>query len=130
MLDAVGGPSAQRVVTFLSDRPFVDLTIWAVPESDRQPSDPVVARNYTTQAFFGPTAQSAPILRLDDEIFMILDPGDAGRVWSTNQPTSNPQQRGTINQVHGFPISVQIVNSDVFPLVITVEFLAMAIVQG
>lgn len=112
------------------DRPFRELTIWGVPETPRQVGDAAIAKNFTTEVFFGPTSQAAALLRPDDEVFMAFDPGDAVRIWPPNNPTSNPQQRGTNNQVHGFPIMVRITNLDVAALVIAVEFNAMTIDQG
>jgi len=88
-------------------------------------------RNFTSQLFFGPTAQTAPVPRANDAVYLIYDPGDVGRVWPTYEPSSNPQQKGTSNQVHGFPITVRITNLDpASKLVITVEILSMSIDQG
>ena len=92
---------------------------------------PVQTRSFTTQVFQGPTAVAAPTARVNNALYPIFDPGDVGRIWSINEPTSNPQQKGTINEVRGFPIAVRVTNTDVTnALAITIEFVAMCIDQG
>lgn len=126
----VPGAGSTLVSMPREDRPFRELTIWGIPETPRQIGDAPVAKNFTAEVFFGPTSQSAAIFRPDDEVFLAYDPGDAVRIWPPNNQTSNPQQRGTNNQVHGFAVAVRINNAAAAPLVITVEFNAMTIDQG
>jgi len=83
-------------------------------------------RNFTSQVFFGPTNQGAPTARITNDEYLIYDPGDAGRVWSANEPSSNPQQ----GDVRGLPITVRIDNADTVDLAMTIEFMAMTIEQG
>lgn len=88
-------------------------------------------RSFTTQIFFGQTAQGAAAARVNDEAYLAYDPGDAVRVWPPNEPSSNPQQKGTTNQVRGFPVICRVVNTDVAnDLDITIEFTSMTIDQG
>jgi hypothetical protein len=88
-------------------------------------------RSFSSQVFFGPTSQGAALARVTDEQYLIYDPGDTVRIWPPNEPSSNPQRRGTKWEVKGFPITVRIVNSDaVNALGITVEVSSMTIDQG
>jgi len=112
------------------DRAFRELTIWGIPESPRQVGDAPNARNYSSQVYFGPTSQGAAAARVNDDVYMIYDPGAAVRIWPPNEPSSNPQQKGTSNEIAGFPITVRLVNAAASPLVMTVEFTAMTIDQG
>jgi hypothetical protein len=88
-------------------------------------------RSFSTQIFFGITAQGAPTARVNDEVYLAYDPGDAVRIWPANEPSSSPEKRGTNDQIQGFPITVRVVNTDaVNPLDITIEFCTMTIDQG
>lgn len=107
----------------------------ATPQSDSVTFALVVpaaqVRSFSSQVFFGITAQGAPAARVNDEMYLAYDPGDAVRIWPPNEPSSSPQQRGTANQVEGLAITVRLVNTDVVnPLDITVEFTSMTIDQG
>lgn len=88
------------------------------------------ARLFTTQVFFGPTAQGGAAARVNNSSYLVYDPGDAGRIWSANERSSNPQQFGRANEVRGFPVAVRVTNNDAAALAIAIEFVAMAIDQG
>lgn len=83
-------------------------------------------RNFSTQVFFGPTSQGGAAARVNNNVYLVYDPGDAGRVWPTNEPSSNPQRE----DVRGLPVTVRIINSAADALAITIEFMAMTIEQG
>lgn len=129
-LQAAGGADTVNLVMARQDRVFRELTIWGIPGTGRAVGDAAGVRDFTTQVFFGPTAQAVPVARADDQIFLAYDPGDTQRLWPPNEPTSNPQQRGTSNQVRGFDITVRVVNLDTSPLVLVLEMLAMTIENG
>lgn len=128
-LEATGGADTALVTMALQDRAFRELTIWGVPGSGRVVGDAPGVRNFTYQVFFGPTSQAAAAPRVTDEIFFIYDPGDTVRIWPPNDPTTN-LHRLPRSSVRGFPVSVQIINLDADPLILTLEFLALTIDQG
>jgi len=116
----------------------VDVTAGSLPGINQSDTivisttfPPARTRSFTSQVFYGPTAQGLATVRGSDATYLVYDPGDAGRVWAANEPTSSPQQKGTSNQIRGFPITVRIVNTAVAgDLVMTVEFVMMTIDQG
>lgn len=128
-LEAAGGADSVLLVMARQDRPFRELTIWGEPGTGRVVGDVAAARGFTYQVFFGATAQSAPVARVNDEIFFVYDPGDTVRIWPANEPTSN-LHRLTRNQVRGFDVSVLLTNTAAAPLTITLEFLALTIENG
>jgi len=88
-------------------------------------------RSFTTQIFFGQTAQGAAAARVNDEAYLAYDPGDAVRIWPPNEPSSNSPQKGTTNQARGFPVTCRVINTDIAnDLDITIEFTSMTIDQG
>lgn len=118
----------ELVVMPKQDRAYRELTIWGIPESAVAVGGAAGTRNFSSQVFFGHTSQAGAAARVDDNVYLIYDPGDTERIWPANEPTSNPQNA---RKVKGFPITVRLVNSDAtLPLVITVEFCAMTIDQG
>lgn len=115
----------------------VMVTAGALPGADQSDTIAITTtfptpatRSFTTQVFFGPTAQGAAAAHADNNASIVYDPGDAGRIWSANEPSSNPQQAGRANEVRGFPVTVRIVNNDTVALAIAIEFVAMGIDQG
>jgi hypothetical protein len=102
------------VVMALQDRDFRELTIWGTPMSTRAAGDgstPAV-RDFSTRVFFGPTAQGgAPTTRVDDEEYVIYDPGDTCRIWPANNPTSN-LSGSSRQRAAGFPVTVRITNNN------------------
>lgn len=139
----VGVPelTGQRLIHLTGgDSSFIDVNVNAALLPAANATDliafalvvpPAQARNFTSEVFFGPTSQGAAIARLTDEEFLIFDPGDTVRLWPPNEPSSNPQRKGTKWEIHGFDITVRINNLDaVNPLGITIEFSSMTIDSG
>lgn len=107
-----GGGGSLDVVMARQDRPFRELSIWVRPSTPRVAGDglPVFLRDYSGQIFFGPTAQAGPVSKLDDESWMLYDPGDTQRLWPANDPTTN-LHRNTRARVKGFDITAQFINN-------------------